>query len=108
MEGVTDLPDFVMTISVPNPWNLVHKSLDSRQTFGSSSMPSSSGSKGLMPGGAPAKEWEASISSAVMRGDDEDEVNGGGSCPGILPKRPCMEGPKAANADKYADSEGPL
>ena len=37
------LPHLVMTISVPNLWNLSHNSLVSRVTLGSSTIPSSSG-----------------------------------------------------------------
>jgi len=100
IKGVTDLPDFVMTISVPSPWNRSQRSLDSSDTLGSSSMPSSSGSNGLMAAVPPAKEWAASMSSALMRGELEGEVNGGGSpAPGILPNRPCMV-PKAAKAER--------
>lgn len=41
----TYLPDLVITISVPRPWNFVHRSLDSRVTLGSSVTPSSSASR---------------------------------------------------------------
>jgi hypothetical protein len=39
------LPDLVMTISVPSPWNFSQSSLDSRLTLGSSVTPSSSGGR---------------------------------------------------------------
>ena len=39
------LPDLVLTISVPSPWNFSQSSLDSRLTLGSSVTPSSSGGR---------------------------------------------------------------
>jgi len=53
-----------------------------------------------MAAAPPAKEWAANMSSALMRGELEGEVNGGGSpAPGILPNKPCMV-PKAAKAER--------
>lgn len=55
------LPDFVMTISVPNLWNCVQRSLASKLTFGSSSVASS-----VPPvlGGLSLADWVAAWCSS--------------------------------------------
>lgn len=53
------LPDLVITISVPRPWNLSHSSFWSRVTLGSSLTDSSSGMGTL--GGMPAKGKPGSL-----------------------------------------------
>lgn len=121
-----------MTISVPSEWNFSHRSFDSKVTFGSSSIPSSSGSNGglTVDGDVPAEGFpdaaaaaaaaaaaiwcDASTSSAVMKGDEfDDSTEACGPLPdgddrldGIFPKNPAEAaaiGPKAARAERYAD-----